>query len=182
MVLYLWSCTNGTVLVVLYLWYCTCGTVLVVLYLWYYTCGIVLVVLYLWYNTCGTVRVMLYMWYCTCGTVLVVLCVWYCTCGTALSVLCFVLHLWYSTFGTVFCTALVGSNITNAMFAGVARSTYLSVFLELVEGVQETSKYEYKVEMLQHRSIPLRNIVREFASDFEVDVCHHCPLVNEPLV
>ena len=55
---------------------------------------------------------------------------------------------------------------------GVARSNYLSVFLELVEGVPETSKYEYKVEMLQHpggRSIG--NVVREFASDFEVGEC-----------
>ena len=54
----------------------------------------------------------------------------------------------------------------------MARSNYLSVFLELVEGVPETSKYEYKVEMLQHpgaRSIG--NVVREFASDFEVGEC-----------
>ena len=108
----------------------------------------------------------MYVWYYTCVTARVLLHVWYCTYGTARVVLCFVLHLWV---------------VTLPMFAGVARSTYLSVFLELVEGVQETSKYEYKVEMLQHRSIPLRNIVREFASDFEVDVFQHCPLVDEPL-
>ncbi|XP_063675113.1 E3 ubiquitin-protein ligase TRIM37-like isoform X3 [Bolinopsis microptera] len=57
---------------------------------------------------------------------------------------------------------------------GVARSNYLSVFLELVEGVSETSKYEYKVEMLQHNCNGTRsiaNVVREFASDFEVGEC-----------
>ncbi|KAL5255479.1 hypothetical protein ACHWQZ_G010899 [Mnemiopsis leidyi] len=55
---------------------------------------------------------------------------------------------------------------------GVARSNYLSVFLELVEGVSETSKYEYKVEMLQHNeNRNITNVVREFASDFEVGEC-----------
>jgi len=56
---------------------------------------------------------------------------------------------------------------------GMARNTYLSVFLELVEGVQETSKYEYRVEMLCCRAVDGHrpNIVREFASDFEVGEC-----------
>ena len=52
--------------------------------------------------------------------------------------------------------------------------TLLTVFLELVEGVQETSKYEYRVEMLCCRAVDGHrpNIVREFASDFEVRFIH----------
>jgi len=73
---------------------------------------------------------------------------------------------------------------------GVVRSNYLSVFLELSAGLPETSKYEYRVEMIyqnpqQPRSITAsslsandtlttttnKNVVREFASDFEVGEC-----------
>ena len=55
---------------------------------------------------------------------------------------------------------------------GVVRGNYLSVFLELSAGLTETSKYEYRVEMLHQQSKDLsRSIVREFASDFEVGEC-----------
>ncbi|XP_031553349.1 E3 ubiquitin-protein ligase TRIM37-like isoform X1 [Actinia tenebrosa] len=55
---------------------------------------------------------------------------------------------------------------------GVVRGNYLSVFLELTAGLPETSKYEYRVEMIHHASPDSsKNIVREFASDFEVGEC-----------
>uniref|UniRef100_A0A3Q1GKZ8 Tripartite motif containing 37 n=2 Tax=Acanthochromis polyacanthus TaxID=80966 RepID=A0A3Q1GKZ8_9TELE len=55
---------------------------------------------------------------------------------------------------------------------GVVRGNYLSVFLELSAGLPETSKYEYRVEMVhQASSDPSKNIIREFASDFEVGEC-----------
>ncbi|KAG5891070.1 hypothetical protein JTB14_005707 [Gonioctena quinquepunctata] len=55
---------------------------------------------------------------------------------------------------------------------GVVRGNYLSVFLELTAGYPETSKYEYRVEMVhQAGRDPSKNIVREFASDFEVGEC-----------
>ena len=74
---------------------------------------------------------------------------------------------------------------------GVVRGNYLSVFLELSAGLPETSKYEYRVEMIyqspqQPRSVNAsslcppdaltaassnKNVVREFASDFEVGEC-----------
>ncbi|KAL3268426.1 hypothetical protein HHI36_007538 [Cryptolaemus montrouzieri] len=55
---------------------------------------------------------------------------------------------------------------------GVVRGNYLSVFLELSAGYPETSKYEYRVEMIHQASRDVsKNIVREFASDFEVGEC-----------
>lgn len=55
---------------------------------------------------------------------------------------------------------------------GVVRGNYLSVFLELSAGLPETSKYEYRVEMVHQASRDTsKNIVREFASDFEVGEC-----------
>ncbi|XP_069767872.1 E3 ubiquitin-protein ligase TRIM37 isoform X4 [Narcine bancroftii] len=55
---------------------------------------------------------------------------------------------------------------------GVVRGNYLSVFLELSAGLPETSKYEYRVEMVhQVSNDPTKNIIREFASDFEVGEC-----------
>ncbi|XP_047504750.1 E3 ubiquitin-protein ligase TRIM37-like isoform X2 [Pieris napi] len=59
---------------------------------------------------------------------------------------------------------------------GVVRGSYLSVFLELSAGLPENSnvgkRYEYRVEMLHQVSRdPSKNIVREFASDFEVGEC-----------
>ncbi|XP_065338138.1 E3 ubiquitin-protein ligase TRIM37-like isoform X2 [Cloeon dipterum] len=55
---------------------------------------------------------------------------------------------------------------------GVVRGTYLSVFLELASGLPETSKYEYRVEMVHQGSRDnSKNIIREFASDFEVGEC-----------
>ena len=53
---------------------------------------------------------------------------------------------------------------------GVARGTYLSVFLELLKGPQDTSKYEYRVEMVNHRN-PNLCVVREFASEFDPGEC-----------
>lgn len=55
---------------------------------------------------------------------------------------------------------------------GVVRGNYLSIFLELSAGYPETSKYEYRVEMVHQTSRDsTKNIVREFASDFEVGEC-----------
>merc|ERR1712079_670760 len=54
---------------------------------------------------------------------------------------------------------------------GVVRGNYLSVFLELSAGLPETSKYEYRVEMVHQAGDATKNIVREFASDFEVGEC-----------
>merc|ERR1719435_402992 len=54
---------------------------------------------------------------------------------------------------------------------GVVRGHYLSVFLELSSGLPETSKYEYRVEMVHQAKDSTKNIVREFASDFEVGEC-----------
>lgn len=55
---------------------------------------------------------------------------------------------------------------------GVVRGNYLSVFLELTSGLPETSKYEYRVEMVHQQCFDsTKNIVREFASDFEVGEC-----------
>nr|CAB3267241.1 ZF(Bbox/RING)-2 zinc finger protein [Phallusia mammillata] len=55
---------------------------------------------------------------------------------------------------------------------GVVRGNYLSVFLELSVGLMETSKYEYRIEMVHLASNdPSRNIVREFASEFDVGEC-----------
>merc|ERR1712079_687539 len=54
---------------------------------------------------------------------------------------------------------------------GVVRGNYLSVFLELSAGLPETSKYEYRVEMVHQAKDSAKNIVREFASDFEVGEC-----------
>ncbi|KAA3677490.1 tripartite motif-containing protein 37 [Paragonimus westermani] len=52
---------------------------------------------------------------------------------------------------------------------GVVRGNYLSVFIELSAGLLEASKYEYRVEMIHQASRDsTRNIVREFASHFEV--------------
>ena len=46
------------------------------------------------------------------------------------------------------------------------------MFLELTHGLNEPSKYEYRVEMIHQLSKnPSKNIVREFASDFEVGEC-----------
>lgn len=55
---------------------------------------------------------------------------------------------------------------------GVVRGHYLSVFLELCAGLPEASKYEYRVEMIHQGSRDAsKNIIREFASDFEVGEC-----------
>lgn len=55
---------------------------------------------------------------------------------------------------------------------GVVRGNYLSVFLELSAGITETSKYEYRIEMVHLASgDPTKNIVREFASEFDVGEC-----------
>ncbi|XP_073984979.1 E3 ubiquitin-protein ligase TRIM37-like isoform X3 [Rhodnius prolixus] len=56
---------------------------------------------------------------------------------------------------------------------GVVRGNYLSVFLELAAGPPESSnRFEYRVEMVhQGTRNTNKNIVREFASDFEVGEC-----------
>ncbi|XP_055594428.1 E3 ubiquitin-protein ligase TRIM37-like isoform X2 [Uranotaenia lowii] len=52
---------------------------------------------------------------------------------------------------------------------GAVRKEYLSVFLELTVGYPETSKYEYRVQMIHQNSSKI--IQREFVSDFEVGEC-----------
>ncbi|XP_046462791.1 E3 ubiquitin-protein ligase TRIM37-like [Daphnia pulex] len=61
---------------------------------------------------------------------------------------------------------------------GIVRGNYLSVFLELTSGVSEPAKYEYRVELIyqgpNNASGGLstnRNIVREFASEFDAGEC-----------
>jgi tripartite motif-containing protein 37 len=53
---------------------------------------------------------------------------------------------------------------------GVARGVFLSVFIEMYKGLKEPARYEYRVEMVNHKN---RNasVVREFASLFEVGEC-----------
>lgn len=59
----------------------------------------------------------------------------------------------------------------------MAKSNYLSVFLELVKGTSNgeeedlvKGKYEYRIEMINHRN-PGMMVIREFSSDFEVGEC-----------
>uniref|UniRef100_A0A5K3F6G7 E3 ubiquitin-protein ligase TRIM37 n=1 Tax=Mesocestoides corti TaxID=53468 RepID=A0A5K3F6G7_MESCO len=56
---------------------------------------------------------------------------------------------------------------------GVVRGHYLSVFLELSVGIMEPAKYEYRVELVHQGTPPdpTKNILREFASEFEVGEC-----------
>ena len=53
---------------------------------------------------------------------------------------------------------------------GTAKGNYISVFLELVKGLSAISKYQYKIEMKNHRDSSL-NIEKEFTSDFEEGEC-----------
>lgn len=55
---------------------------------------------------------------------------------------------------------------------GIAKGNYISVFLEMLKGLPEsqTQKYEYRVEMINHRN-PSSQVIREFASEFEVGEC-----------
>ncbi|RDD44773.1 E3 ubiquitin-protein ligase TRIM37 [Trichoplax sp. H2] len=55
--------------------------------------------------------------------------------------------------------------------SGSSSGEFLSVFLELHAGPQRTSKYEYRIELVHQgtsRADPKKNIIREFASDFDV--------------
>ena len=45
---------------------------------------------------------------------------------------------------------------------GVVRGNYLSVFLELSAGLPETSKYEYRVEMVHQVCLGLMPIIHTF--------------------
>lgn len=55
---------------------------------------------------------------------------------------------------------------------GSVRGTYLSVFLELIHGLNETYKYEYRIEMIHQLSNDLtKNILREFSSNFDIGEC-----------
>ena len=53
---------------------------------------------------------------------------------------------------------------------GIAKSNYLSVFLELLKGYGESAKYDYRVEMVNHLD-PSLYVAREFASEFETGEC-----------
>ena len=54
---------------------------------------------------------------------------------------------------------------------GIAKGNYISIFLEMLKGLSEPSKYEYRVEMINHRDPNRIQVVREFSSDFEVGEC-----------
>jgi tripartite motif-containing protein 37 len=54
---------------------------------------------------------------------------------------------------------------------GIAKGNYISIFLEMLKGLSEPSKYEYRVEMINHREPSRMQVVREFSSDFEVGEC-----------
>jgi tripartite motif-containing protein 37 len=53
---------------------------------------------------------------------------------------------------------------------GMARGTFLSVFLEMWKGLKEAARYEYKVEMVNHND-PEKSVIREFSSVFEIGEC-----------
>lgn len=53
---------------------------------------------------------------------------------------------------------------------GLSQGTHLSVFLEMMKGGGESTKYEYKVELL-HTKDASRNVIREFSSEFESGEC-----------
>ena len=53
---------------------------------------------------------------------------------------------------------------------GVAKDQYLSVFLEQVQGVQDGSRYEYKIHMLNFTD-SYHTLIREFVSEFNTDEC-----------
>ncbi|PRP86343.1 hypothetical protein PROFUN_05484 [Planoprotostelium fungivorum] len=53
---------------------------------------------------------------------------------------------------------------------GLARGSYVSVFMEQLKGLREPAKYDYKVEMINHRK-PDQNVVREFSSEFQEGEC-----------
>lgn len=54
---------------------------------------------------------------------------------------------------------------------GNAKDQYLSVFLEMMRGIQgETNKYEYKIDML-HPVEKDQIVSREYSSDFEIGEC-----------
>jgi tripartite motif-containing protein 37 len=54
---------------------------------------------------------------------------------------------------------------------GIAKGNYISIFLEMLKGLTEPSKYEYRVEMINFREPSRLCVVREFSSDFEVGEC-----------
>jgi len=78
-------------------------------------------------------------------------------------------------FDTVYSEPLITNGLTWRLKVypngnGIAKNHYISVFLEMLKGLAEPSKYEYRVEMVNKRSTQ-ESIVREFASDFEVGEC-----------
>ena len=53
---------------------------------------------------------------------------------------------------------------------GIAKGIFLSVFVEMWKGLKEAMRYEYKVEMVNHKN-PANNVIREFSSMFELGEC-----------
>ena len=91
-VMFLWWCFCGGVLVVVFVWWCFCGGVFVVVFLWLCFCGGVFVVVFLRWCFCGGVSEVVFLW-CGCGGVLVVVFLWRCFCGGVLVVV----FLWWCT-------------------------------------------------------------------------------------
>ena len=54
---------------------------------------------------------------------------------------------------------------------GVVRGNYLSVFLELSAGLPETSKYEYRVEMVHQVCLGLMPIIHTFTLNAGKRLC-----------
>jgi len=53
---------------------------------------------------------------------------------------------------------------------GVAKDSYMSVFLEMVQGVQEGNKYDYKIQMVNVCD-GSQSLLREFTSEFNTEEC-----------
>ena len=91
-VMFLWWCFCGGVLVVVFVWWSFCGGVFVVVFLWLCFCGGVFVLVFLCWCFCGGVSEVVFLW-CGCGGVLVVVFLWRCFCGGVLVVV----FLWWCT-------------------------------------------------------------------------------------
>eukprot|EP00906_Rhabdomonas_costata_P023356 RCo033616 len=53
---------------------------------------------------------------------------------------------------------------------GTARGLFLSVFLEMVRGSNKSTRYQYRIQMVNHLS-PQRIVQREFISEFQAGEC-----------
>ncbi|KAL7753421.1 Tripartite motif containing 37 [Sorochytrium milnesiophthora] len=56
---------------------------------------------------------------------------------------------------------------------GPAKKTYLSVFVELLDGLEGAAEYQYRLQLINRRyqDSQEHNVIREFSSEFEVGEC-----------